>query len=225
MSLTDSNFEKMESVPDEVLVMILRDYLYADELVICRLISKRFRFLIDNYVNLKELIIYCYNLKRGYMVDLSHVSNEPVNYKNSIRLGATKLSLNPSFPLLFANLRALESNLCTEMTTDTLNVLNGLTKLEKLVFKHVLFTTEDDLLQPPTLSLPNLKILSLHLVKTDSDRRKEIILRRIRKWSRTTSNPVTIPKEHPKMIVSSKIEKLYITSHGCLSSIRLNHPE
>lgn len=216
----------MESVPDEVLAMILRDYLCPDELISCRLISKRFRFVIDCQVYLKELIIYCNHLRGGeFRVDLTHVSDEPVNYKNSIKLRPDKLWLKPSFPRLFANLNALELNLDTEMTADTLNALNGLAKLEKLVLNFVFFTSENDLLDLPVLSPPNLKILSLNLIGTDLDRKRERFLRFLRRRARLTSNPVAIPKEQPKLVVSSKIEKLFLTSRRSLSSIRLSYPK
>ena len=47
----------MESLPDEVIVWLFEEYLRPSEVITCRSVCKRFRFLVDHLVNFKELTI------------------------------------------------------------------------------------------------------------------------------------------------------------------------
>ena len=221
----------MDSLPDELVVQILKDYLTPRDLVTCRLVSKRFKFLTENYVNLKELLVnppWClYYLRR---IDLPDVSSEQVNYKNWIEIPRLSLSQCSSFQILFANLKALELFLIRKsigcetrqeyrerflVSRSTLDALNRLVKLERLVLTFETFETNDRNL--PTFTMPNLKTFSLSLLESDDldengDRRCG------RLWARPA-------KEVRLTKVCSKIEKLYLDcSRFFKRRVRLKYP-
>lgn len=217
----------MDTLPDELIVQILKDHLAPRDLATCRLISKRFKFLAENYVNLKELIINppwrLYDLR----IDLPYVSSEPVNYRNLIELPRFSLSPDSSFQILFANLKALElfvecKGLFCEthqefrdrflVSRSTLNALNRLDKLERLVL-----TFEAKGHNLPTFTMPSLKIFSLELEELDDlDKNGS---RRKRPFDARPARIIRLTK------VCSKIERLHLNcSRFSRRRVRLKHP-
>lgn len=46
----------MNDLPNEALLIVLSEHLNVFDLVKCRLLSKRFKFLVDNFVKLKKFV-------------------------------------------------------------------------------------------------------------------------------------------------------------------------
>lgn len=151
----------MEDLPDEILVMILKKYSYASELFVWRLVCKRFRNLIDDHVNLKELIIYP-KLKRYFYCSprsglTKYVRKEPVDYRNFIQIERFEPPKESSFQMLCSNLKYLNITIALCLTETVIETLNKLIKLEELIVKSV----SNENVFKPKLSLPNLKVLSI----------------------------------------------------------------
>lgn len=193
----------MDDLPDEIIVMILKNYSYLSEFFSWRLVSKRFRFLIDNHTKLKELII---NRKlstiksphspRHRSAPLTYVKETPIHNRNTIQLELFNPSDSSSFQTLCSNLRYLKIGILFCLTKTSIQALNGLTKLEELVSEAV--SMGDD--SPAELSLPNLKVLSIGSVLSC------------------------------KLKINSKLEKFYCglnfyKQFASRFQIELNHPE
>ena len=140
----------MESLPDELIVMILKEYLHPGEVVTCRSVSKRFLFLIDNCINFKELVFLS---DVSTLSDISHQASCSISnavqrpMKNMIRLqwnkyGCYKVFPEAPFKILFYSLKYLEFGFRSILTKFLLDALNELTLLEKLIFNEVFVSRE-----------------------------------------------------------------------------------
>lgn len=185
----------MDDLPDEILVMILKKYSYASELFVWRLVSKRFRNLIDNHLNLKELIIrsklqqFVVFLSQSNQYGIIYSKEEPVDYRNFIQMNEFKPPERSSFQMLCTNLKYLKIDILLSLTEGVVETLNKLIKLEELVLeclaKQGAFKAE--------LSLPNLRRFFLK------------------------------NSQHPfKLIINSRLKQLY---NGSSVEIDLKNPD
>lgn len=160
---------QIDSLPDELIASILKDHLSLSEIVKCRRISKRFRFLVDNYVSVfinelsvsseLEFIKRCFdssiparNTAQSYYERHGRVLNENCHVKSLCE--SFWFLASPLCRTLFANLKCLVCNLKNH--GDDLEILNEFVKLESLIIEP-----EITLRTCQTLSLPNLKYCSL----------------------------------------------------------------
>ena len=187
----------MESLPDEVIVLILKEYLYPSEVLTCRSVCKRFKFLVDHLINFKELTILSDlpSLPWGLRLWRSNAVDRPV--KNIIRLhelyGKTKFFPDSRFKIPFsASLKVLQVGVELELSEFMIYALNDLDELEKLVLMGLKFSAK---FKHPWLSLQMLKMLSI------ADLSK---------------------KNQSKLFVTSQIETLFCSQ---LHLIELNRPE
>lgn len=164
----------MDGLPDELIVTILRDpNLKLNDLVKCRRISKRFRFLIDNHVSvfIKELAVSgqlineyqkVRSVAQSYYERFGRLQNENFHLKGS-RFESLWFLKKPLSRNLFANLKCLTCNLKNEITN--LEILNHFVQLESLIIEQKI-TLE----RRATLKLPRLKYLALDRIDSCSKR-------------------------------------------------------
>ena len=200
----------MEDLPDEVLLMILSEYLPVSDLVKCRLLSKRFNFLVDNFVKLKRLEFDYYGrfFNTTQTCQLSYVTDkqkaaEPTNVNQLVicNFPVFYLPRHSSFQLLCSNLKSLTLTVNFKLTILNMAELNGLVKLEQL-FIYKLFIL--DTYPRPALDLPNLKLLSIQSVRFLQYREAGRI---------------------QKLVVRSKIKQLFYQADFEGSSLELKHPD
>lgn len=206
----------MDVLPDEMLVMILKKYVYLSDLFAWRRVSKRFRYLIDNHLNrVEELRVrpkldtykwhFSRRLFRHRPSPLTYVKEEPVDYRNDLQIdGFPPANGSSSFPILCSNLRYLKINNIFYQCQAGLDTLNALVKLEELILGIISIgapvAMREKLIDQGELKLPNLKVLSVESITSC------------------------------KLIVNSRLKKLY---YGCCFfpryvwqfQIELKHPE
>ena len=195
----------MESLPDELIVLILMEYLYPSEVVTCRLVSKRFLFLVDNCVNYKELTIFCQHSDVSVQAYGDNMNALERPTRKMIRLQSDRYGRGRIFPeapfrIPFCNLKFLGLDLSFYLTKFVMNALNELATVEKLACFQATISKEPS--EQLVLRMPNLKVLSFHQLSCFTIGR---------------------PNERFKLIVDSKIEQLFYPFLP--DQIQLNHPE
>lgn len=149
---------KMDSLPLETLAFLLRTHLTVDELLQCRRVSKRFKFVIENLISFKTFAIYQHSLpinkiwfsSAGQRVLTQANLNQRMKVNSDFRETCeTKLQILLS--TMLANLRCLY--VCTSFSLPA-DSLDGLEHLERL---RVSLSFEGETL----LSLPALQMLDL----------------------------------------------------------------
>lgn len=163
----------MESLPFETLAYLLRSHLTIDELLQCRRVSKRFKFVIENLINYKTFAVYQHSLpinKTWFStVDERVLSDANLNQRmrvNSDFRETSESKLQILFSTMLGNLRSLYVS-----TTFPLSVefLDGLQHLERL---RVCLSLEED----THLALPNLQILDLRTPESGGSNRGKLVL-------------------------------------------------
>ena len=196
----------MESLPDEVIVWLFEEYLKPSEVVTCRSVCKRFRFLVDHLVNLKELSIL--GDRETFLNALSLWDSDGVESpwkNNSVILlhdKRTKWDEPKFFPdwpfkIPFARLKVLQVAIELELTRSLVCALNELDKLEKLVLSTVKILAKH---RTPCLSLPSLKVLSISGLDIEKKLKMSMLQRKIERL---------VKQNKLKLIVTSKIETLF----------------
>lgn len=189
--------------PDEIWVLIFRKYLDGIETIRCRILSKRFKFLIDRFC-LNELLVYDHNSSWKNPDSLLHepyeVDREPDLW---IQLFEFNLKPNSSFPLVFARLKFLQINRDLRKAFN-LEIFNELVCLERLLLPRVIISRSQ------TLKLPRLKVFSINLVS-----------KRDGMFSGKVQERINYDRE-PRLVLDSKVERL---ADGNQKLLVLKHSE
>lgn len=197
---------------DEIWRLIFTKYLDFVDTARCRLVSKRFKYLIDN-LGPTELAIYdCskfYNQLEKFYVDHDR---EPVYWIQLSKLNFFRFKPNSSFQIMFKHLKFLQIYLSLNaLSRDekklfkkfNLEFLNEFTSLEKLYLNEVSISRSQ------TLRLPRLKVFSIELFS--------------RREAREDPRFYGINyRKQPFLVLDSKVERLFCARATLLV---INHPE
>lgn len=144
----------MGDLPNEIVVMLLKE-LHLVDLIASRLVSKRFRSLIDSHFKFRELVAF----DNESYDDLSHFNStiEPFNCRHLFQPFRSNFLESFSFQLLFSDLRYLAVD-CELANLESLNKFENLQRLE---------LHRPAVVGQQRLSLKNLRNLTiLHLVRS-----------------------------------------------------------
>lgn len=209
----------MERLLDEIIVLILRDHLAPDDLFTCRRVCKRFKFLVDNCVNLRQLSIRPF--LDCFRIDFFYLTGERLNLKNLLLMRNLPTSPDSSFQIVFANLRTLQ--IAIRINENALASLNAFLMLEKLTIDTLVLSKKITLNNPFTLNLPNLKVLAIAYLSWAPT--YDLIEKKLDKPGRMKRSRLLRANEIKAMlIVGPRIEMLYVDHHQSVS-IHLTHPE
>ena len=197
----------MDSLPDEVIVWMFEEYLKPSEVIICRSVCKRFRFLVDHLVNFKELNLlgdsgtfWCaLRLLRSNAVE-SPLKNVICLHDKRIKWDKPIFFPGSPFKIPFARLKVLQVGIQLNLSRSLVGALNELDKLETLVLTIVKIQSKN---RTPCLSLPNLKVLSIDDLDIEKKLKMSMLRRKIEKLAK---------QNKLKLIVTSKIETLFCSS-------------
>ena len=185
---------------DEIWSLIFREHLDLLDMIRCRRVSKRFRFLIDQ-LRPSELFIYfiCPNVNSTYRYERASA------IWWQWRKQPFRLEVNSSFYIVFANLKILQLEMALYNEDSPLEVFNEFVKLEKLYLNDVVIARSE------TLKLPRLKTLSVRLKSADEHEREEC----------GRIFPLNYDRQ-PRLVIDCKLEELL----GARSNLLvLKHPE
>lgn len=197
----------IHNLPDEIILTIL-ETLNPFDLTKCRLVCKRIKFVIDNFIRFNEFRFQCPKYKCEYYNKNKCLSLEllPEIRKNKVLLSFdANLMKSSSLQKLFSKIRRFEIISDFILKKQNLKFLNELTKLEILYIRVVQIPCGRDIFLEPI----SLKFLGFH-------------------------SAVSYPLDHEvdnfrlhecsKLVVKSKIRKL-IYHEDPFSVLELDHPE
>ena len=199
----------MEGLQDDVLLMILSEYLHVTDLVTCRLLSKRIKFLVDNFVKLKKLVFDCAHVIVHFgahrLSDLADKKSERERpnpnhiliFRDYYVSHHLDLPRNSSFQLLCSSLRCLKFMPILQLTDSNMSTLNELSRLEELIITRPHIPPN----QSPVLDLPNLKLLVMH-------------------WFDYATDP-----KSSKLVINSKIKNFVYEDVHFNFPFQFNHPK
>ena len=210
----------MEDLPDEILLIILEEHLHVRELARCRLLSKRFKVLVDNFVRIKKFVfenMECTDFIYAYsgMCDttIKPIKRKPPNPNHFIRLfrrlNRFDLPSDSSFQTVCCKLRSLVLSVDFPFSESNEAALNKLVELEELYIRTVDIYERET---PAQINLPNLELLSInHFTAVQIGLSAKLVM----------------PKT--KLVVNSKIKQLVYDELGFFRNFELlldlKHPE
>lgn len=169
----------MNNLSDECYLAIFMNVDLVDLIAICRLVCKRWKYLIDEHIRFDELIIY----HRYYYYYYNHSNSEndsgdfdenlktnllmngwfcnyksKVNYHRSIAMLNLHYLQSASFMQMFSNLKRLNINQAVDGKHFNVEILNQFYQLEQLSLRIMSIGKEK------LLKLPKLETLSVDLM-------------------------------------------------------------
>lgn len=211
----------MDDLPNELIVMILRELSLID-LVGCRLVSKRFRSLVDGHFKFRELVAF----ENDSYDDLAHFqcTVEPFDCKHYFQPSHTDFLESTYFEFLFSNLRCL----AIDCELWNLESLNKFANLERLQLHRLTVVGRRTL---SLKKLTNLTILNLTWMNSDasllvdSDSLEKLYcdtLEFIRFVRPETLRHLLIEEYSDELAVFRNLETLKINGTYLLTEIKLN---
>ena len=186
----------MNSLPLEMLAFLLKSHLTIDELLQCRRVSKRFKFVIENLINYQTLAVYQHSLPInkiwfstvGERVLTEDNLNQRMRVNSDFReTGETKIQILLS--TMLGNLRSLYVSTSFPLRAE---FLDGLEHLQRL---RVSLSFEGETL----LSLPSLQMFDLRTPEGLSDGKL--------------------------ILVAKKLTKLRVKGSSIFDHLEIRHPE
>lgn len=188
----------MDRLPLETLAYLLRSHLTIDELLQCRRVSKRFKFVIENLINYQTFAVYQHRLPINKIwfstADERVLTNANLNQRmrvNSDFRETSECKLQILLSTMLGNLRRLYVSTSFPLSAS---FLNGLERLERL---KVCISLEED----THLALPNLRILDLRTPENARWKRVKLVLE------------------------AKKLNRLKVKTGELFDSLELRHPD
>lgn len=183
---------------NEIWSLIFREHLPLLDVIRCRLVSKRFKFLVD-HLHPTELFVYHYSPEASRFTD--RYERESTRWMQW-RKYQFHLEANSSFQIMFSNLRFLQLETHLDKKFN-LEIFNEFAQLEQLYLNSVVISRSQ------TLKLPKLKVLSIELYSDNESKRRDIY------------RPLDYDRE-PRLVLDCKLEQLI----GARSTLlQIKHPE